>query len=520
MVKIPRPAKVDPRPECFSSTLKECFCIFTLTFAPAAASMATGAYQISINKVADHFHVAGGILTWSISSVGLANGSLLLLMGSIADLFGRRYSVLAAFTLYSMFSLIGGFMSNYIALCIFRALQGVVVAVGTPAAAGIIGANYPIGRRKNRAFACFAAGAPLGMCFGLVVGGIAAEFSSWRAIHFFNTVWYAILATVAFITIPKDEDTDLSKKGKLSTLKELDYMGAFLSLTGFTLFCFSLTQVDVTVHGWKTPYIIALLIVGSLLIIALFMWEKYVPRRPLMPMEMWSNSRFTRSITIMSLLWLCFAGTLTYFSILFFENVQDRSPLLTTAYILPMGIVGILTNIFIAFTLHVIPGKILLLAASLSFCGSAAIWATVSKNRLYWAGPFQAISLSVIGADTAYNVCNMVTMTSVSKNLQSSAAGVFNTVIQLSGAVGLAISSAVVNARNPLYGTPHQNDDPAKLLDGFRNAWYCAIGYSVVAVILSCFLKIGTYGNSQHDEAEPEIAPETLPQGFDGKTNS
>lgn len=50
-------------------------------------------------------------------------------------------------------------------------MQGLAAAGAIPSALGILGANYGPGRRKNKVFASFSAGNPVGAALGLVIGG-------------------------------------------------------------------------------------------------------------------------------------------------------------------------------------------------------------------------------------------------------------------------------------------------------------------------------------------------------------
>ncbi|ODV64455.1 MFS general substrate transporter [Ascoidea rubescens DSM 1968] len=469
----------------FKSTFVEIICVLIFTLAIAASPIASGIAAISINNISKDFNVLGVIIS-------LGTGSFLLLSGGIADALGRKMTILISFFLFIIFNIISGFMRSFIGLCISRALLGGFIAGATPAAAGMIGSIYETGRRKNRALATFAAGAPVGLIFGVLIGGIGTEILSWRACHFFLAIFFSVVLVLAVFVIPNDPPLNFEKA--LNILSSLDYVGAFLSLSGFTLFCFALTQVDVTERGWKTPYILATFIIGFLLIVALCFYEAYIPKLPLMPMQIWKSRKFSLSMCIISLSWMNFVGTIVFYSILFFEQVLGYSPLLTTACQITLGVAGILVNVFAAFTLHKITGTVLMLIATLGFIIGSIFWLTMDIDRSYWLGPFWSYIFCVIGADIAYNVVNIITLTSVPENLQSSAAGVFNTIIQISSTIGLAITTALVSARYEYYGTELQTMYPDRLFDGFKNAYWFALGCGILAFILSFFLKVGVTG--------------------------
>ncbi len=498
------------RPELFKSTFIEVLVVLVATMAPATISMASGSFQIAIKSVSEYFNVTGGRLTWIVSGMSVANGSFLLLLGGISDHFGRKRCFVTSFALYTIVSLVGGFCTNFVALNIMRALQGVVCAAAIPAGAGILGATYHPGPRKNKALACFAAGAPVGVIVGFVCGGICAQFLSWRAIMYFYAIIYSILTVIAYFVLPDDPDK-LNWAIAKRKLKKMDFGGALIAIAGLLLFIVALTQEGAEEKGWKTPYIIALLIIGFFLIVGFCFYEIYIPTEPLMPMNIWKNKTFDLCMVIMSINWLLFNGVLGYYPLLYFEEIRGTSPMLTTAYIIPMAIGGISVNIFAAFTLHIIPGRILLITSSLGFLAATILWALTPIDVLYWAMPFPAFILVVVGADLSYNVVNMVALTSVPKELQSTASGIFNTLIQLGTAIGLSISSAIVSAMYPEYGKPGETTDIHKLYHAFKGAFYFAVGCAGAGIILSFFINVGTAG-SKHDIQRHKDAHKNLRQ--------
>lgn len=242
----------EQRPPIFKSTLQEVICVICVTFAPAAASMAGSCFQLALDVTSEFFHVDGGRLTWCVNSVVLANGACLLLMGGVADALGRRNSLMVGYFLYAVFSLISGFMNNFVALCIMRALMGASVACATPAAAGFLGSTYKDSKRKNMAMSIFSLGAPVGGASGFFIAGVCLVAINWCATQFFLAILFCIISICVYFYIPNDE-THMEWRRSKEIFRHLDYGGSVISLAAFTLICFSLTQVDATEKRWHTP---------------------------------------------------------------------------------------------------------------------------------------------------------------------------------------------------------------------------------------------------------------------------
>ncbi|KAK9326562.1 hypothetical protein V1520DRAFT_284975 [Lipomyces starkeyi] len=133
--------------------------------------------------------------------------------------------------------------------------------------------------------------------------------------------------------------------------------------------------------------------------------------------------------------WMNFQGVLIYFTSMSMQNVRKYSPILTTAAMLPQATMGILVNIVAAFTMHKVPGRILMIIGMCSFMTSALLWALQPLHISYWAMTFPTLLTLPVGADLAYNVGNQFSLSIVPPDLKSTAAGIFNVTTQLAASI-------------------------------------------------------------------------------------
>jgi MFS family permease len=117
-------------------------------------------------------------------------------------------------------------------------MQGLAAAGAVPAALGILGANYGPGKRKNKVFASFSAGNPIGAAFGLILGGVLTSYVSWRWVMWIIGIFETVMAVTAVFVIPKD-------KKRIGPKETIDWAGAVLVTSGLVLFCFGLTYSPV-----------------------------------------------------------------------------------------------------------------------------------------------------------------------------------------------------------------------------------------------------------------------------------
>lgn len=189
---------------------------------------------VGLAVVARDFDLAQGETAWIMTAVMLSSGSFLLLGGRLADLYGRKLILVISFLVSAIWSIIAGFSHSKYLFFVARGFQGLAAAGAIPASLGILGANYGPGKRKNKVFAAFSAGNPVGAAFGLVLGGVFTSFVSWRWMMWIFGIFMVIVTITSVFMLPKD----IKKPGRR---ERIDFLGAFLVTAGLILLCFGLT---------------------------------------------------------------------------------------------------------------------------------------------------------------------------------------------------------------------------------------------------------------------------------------
>jgi MFS family permease len=151
-------------------------------------------------------------------------------------------------------------------LIVFTALIGLFSAAAVSPAVGQLGAVYSEpSKRRNRAFACFSAGNPLGFVVGTFVAGVVLEISGttasregagndsgWRVCFWVFCVLCAGFAGLVAFTVPSDVKIGTRPAAAGSqgvgvsgweVLKRFDLLGALLVTAGVSLVSAGLTCV-------------------------------------------------------------------------------------------------------------------------------------------------------------------------------------------------------------------------------------------------------------------------------------
>ncbi|KAK5256894.1 hypothetical protein LTR16_002159 [Cryomyces antarcticus] len=257
----------------------------------AMSSFTAGSTTVITSFIGRDLGMSIAEITWISSSSALASGAFLLFFGRIADLFGRRSLFIGSLGLFAVFSLAAGFSRTPIALDVLNGVMGLMSASAVPPAVGMLGVIYEKpSKRKNAAFACFSAGNPLGFIFGTIFSGVATQLFNWRASFWLLAIIYLVFTILAFFTMPVD-DTD-KQKFDWEAVKRFDILGTVLTVAGIGMFSAALSIGDNAPHGWKTSYVLAMLIIGILMMIGFVFWEHFF-NYPLMPLGIWKDRDFS-----------------------------------------------------------------------------------------------------------------------------------------------------------------------------------------------------------------------------------
>ncbi|KAH7142914.1 major facilitator superfamily domain-containing protein [Dactylonectria estremocensis] len=114
--------------------------------------------------------------------------------------------------------------------------------------------------------------------------------ATWRWTMWLTLIWNAfVLIGLAFTYFPKDHPR-VEGVSNRDILRQIDYVGAVLSITGITLLLVALQGGGYT-HPWKSAYILVQLILGIVLIALWIIWEWKFAKNPMVPRELFAGQK-------------------------------------------------------------------------------------------------------------------------------------------------------------------------------------------------------------------------------------
>jgi EmrB/QacA subfamily drug resistance transporter len=405
-------------------------------------------------------------LQWVITAYALTFGGFLLLGGRVADLFGRKRTLLAGMGAFTTISLLIGVSQSPAQLIVLRALQGLAAAFMSPAALSIVLVTFREAKERNLALTYWTLVATGGAALGLLLGGVLTQYFGWRWNFFINVPIGVIVSLLIARIIPASESEE-QKKG-------LDISGALFITTSLILQVLAFSQAPS--WGWTDRKTIGILSVAALLL-AGFLVNESVVKRPLMPLSIFRKRNVRGANLIMAPVYATLLGSF-FLLTLYIQGVLHFSPVLTGLAFLPFPIVLALVSSRMPKLVQRYGFKPFLVIGPLVIA-AGLLWASrLHANSGYLLGILPGTIIMPIGVGLTFMPLIAAATTGVPADESGIASGLITTSQQMGGALGLAILSGV--AASVAASNIHLGFTDAAI-QGYHAAFLVAVGFMALA---------------------------------------
>ncbi len=275
-------------------------------------------------------HDLGGGLAaqqWVVNAYLLTLGSLILIGGSLGDLYGERRIFALGVGGFGAASLLCALAPTIGALIAARALQGVASALLTPSALAVIVATFAESER-GPAIGSWTAWGGIATVLGPLAGGELLQLFSWRAIFLINLPFVAICVVLILAVIP-------AAKPRRENARRIDVLGGLLCALGLGGPVFAL--IEQPRLGWGSPAVFVPFLLGVALLVCFVVHESR-SRDPMLPLTLFRRRNFsTGNIETFSM----YAGLaiLFFFLTIFLQQIGGYTPLQSGLATLPATLV-------------------------------------------------------------------------------------------------------------------------------------------------------------------------------------
>jgi EmrB/QacA subfamily drug resistance transporter len=281
--------------------------------------------NVALPAIADD--LGGGLAgqQWTANAYLVTLSSLLLIGGSLGDIFGERRVFALGVAMFGATSLLCALAPTIEILVGARALQGVAGALLTPAALAVIVSTFPPDER-GKAVGAWTAWGGIGTVLGPVVGGQLVDSASWRWIFAINVPVVVVTILLIMRVVPQGRERDPDAK--------VDVVGATLCALGLAGITFGL--IEQPLKGWGSAMVALPLVGGVVLFAAFLVWEAR-SAHPMLPLALFRRRNFAAG-NLETFLMYGGLGLTFFFLVLFLQQVAGFSALEAGSSSIPVTI--------------------------------------------------------------------------------------------------------------------------------------------------------------------------------------
>ncbi|WP_437128497.1 MFS transporter [Pseudomonas alvandae] len=436
----------------------------SLALSTLLASLGASVTAVGLPVLAQAFDASFQHVQWVVLAYLLAITTLIVSLGRLGDLIGRRKLLLAGIALFTLASALCGLAPSLGLLIAARVLQGLGAAIMMTLTLALVGETVDK-TRAGSAMGLLATLSAVGTALGPSLGGVLMTGFGWQALFLVNVPLGLLTLLLAWRSLPAGQAANAEKV-------RFDITGTLLLATALGAYALAMTLGGGHFGGLNISLLAAAILSGGL-----FVRTQHRRPSPLIPLTMFSDRLLVSGLATSALVATVMMATLLVGP--FYLSIALGLPSAIVGLVLAVGpCVAALAGMpagRLADRFGVRPMRLLGLATMASGC----LLLSLVPPTLGIAGYVTAIMVTTLGYAMFQTANNAAVMAEIPANQRGVIAGLLNLSRNLGFFSGAAMLGAVFAAMLPTNGTPSAT--PEAVADGLHVTFIVALSLVVLA---------------------------------------
>jgi len=220
--------------------------LLTVSIGTYMSTLDASIINITFPRLTKVFEIEPSVVLWVSVAYLLVSTSLMLTLGKIGDVFGRKKVYVLGFILFTAGLIFCSLSQNIVQLILARAVQGIGAAMLMALGAAIITAAFP-DKERGKALGVWGAVVSAGLLTGPALGGLLLDLLDWRAVFYVRIPIGIIGLVMARIFLKEQKESNIDFKldlwGTVSLFGGLSCLFLFFNLSGRLGFLSPLTII-------------------------------------------------------------------------------------------------------------------------------------------------------------------------------------------------------------------------------------------------------------------------------------
>ncbi len=439
--------------------------MFTVWIGIFMATLDGSIVNVALPTLTEYFKTDITTIEWVIMAYLLTITSLLLSLGRISDMIGRKPIFVAGLALFTVGSGLCALSATEGQLILYRVIQGIGAAMLMATGVAIVTHAFPP-RDRGKAMGLIGTVVAVGSMAGPVAGGFLIENVGWQSIFYINIPIGIFGTAMALAVLKKDE---------VSRGQSFDVPGALALFISLISLLMALSQGQDS--GWKSYYILLLFILAIVFFI-LFIIIENKTGKPMMELRHFRNRPFAAANISALISFMAMFSTILLLPF-FLEQELGYSPqdvgIVFLAVPLVMSVASPVSGWLSDRT-----NSYLLSSAGIGIASLAILLLSFMSSATSFVDVTSRLALLGLGLGLFQAPNNSIIMGSLPKEQLGIAAGSLGTMRNMGMVIGIAVSGAVFSNRYVYYG-----DVAGSFLPAFRDTYLVSAVICGIAVATS-----------------------------------